>query len=120
MALPSSETAGEKSGNDFIGGDVKLRVSPLSVDNSVSPLVTIDLPSGNQANAGPKAYRGSGTTSATRRSGPPMAGMTMKAARSFDARTKPMDRPSGEKAGLLSSAASVVSRRGVGEPISLT
>ena len=47
------------------------------------------------------------------RSGPPMAGMTMKVARPFDTRTKPMERPSGEKAGLTSSAGSVVSRTGV-------
>ena len=28
---PSGETAGEKSNDDFVGGEVKLRVSPLSV-----------------------------------------------------------------------------------------
>ena len=36
----------------------------------------------------------------------------MKTACSFDIRTKPMERPSGEKAGLTSSAGSVVSRYG--------
>ena len=48
-----------------------------------------------------------------------MEGMTKKLARSFDTRKKPIERPSGEKAGLTSSAGSVVSRTGVGEPISL-
>ena len=36
------------SGSDFVGGDVNLRVSPVSVDISARPLVTIHLPSGNQ------------------------------------------------------------------------
>ncbi len=49
---PSGETAGEKSGDDFVGGEVKLRVSPLSVDNSAKPSVTTHLPSGSQANKG--------------------------------------------------------------------
>ena len=49
---PSGETAGEKSGDDFVGGEVKLRVSPLSVDNSARPSVTTHLPSGSQANEG--------------------------------------------------------------------
>ena len=58
----------------------------------------------------PRAYGIGVGTSATTRSGPPMAGIMMKVARSFDTRTKPIERPSGEKAGLMSSAGSVVSR----------
>ena len=49
---PSGETAGEKSDDDFVGGEVKLRVSPLSVDISAKPSVTTHLPSGSQANKG--------------------------------------------------------------------
>ena len=48
---PSGETAGEKSNDDFVGGEVKLRVAPLSVDNSTKPSVMTHLPSGSQANA---------------------------------------------------------------------
>ena len=45
---PSGETAGQLSGNSFVGGDVNLRVSPVSVDIRFRPRVTIHLPSGNQ------------------------------------------------------------------------
>ena len=62
---PSGETAGEKSGVDFVGGEVKLRVSPLSVDNSARPSVTTHLPSGNQANKGLGQYGSGAGTSAT-------------------------------------------------------
>src|SRR4029453_7682136 len=116
---PSGETAGAGAGIDFVGGDVKLRVSPVSVDISVRPRVTIHLPSGNQEKKA-RAQKSGKVTSATTRSGPPMAGITMKVARSFDTRTNPIERPSGEKAGQISSAGSVVNRCGSGEPISLT
>src|SRR5205809_2939405 len=96
---PSGETAGEKSNDDFVGGEVKLRVSPLSVDNSSKPSVMTHLPSGSQANARSTndAFGYGAGISATMRSGPPMAGMMMKVARSVDTRTNPMARPSGEK-----------------------
>src|SRR5215510_13526844 len=116
---PSGETAGQVSGTDFSGGEVKLRVSPVSVDISFRPRVTIHLPSGNQEERA-KAQKSGKVTSATTRSGPPMAGIIMKVARSSDTRTNPIERPSGEKAGLMSSAGSVVSGRGFAEPISLT
>src|SRR5689334_16396904 len=100
---PSGETAGAISSYCFIGGEVKVRVSPVSIDAMANPSVTTRLPSGSQASEEQESRLGKGT-SATRRSGPPMEGMTMKVARSFETRMKPMDRPSGEKAGLTSSA----------------
>src|SRR6186997_3447430 len=109
---PSGETAGHLSGKSFVGGDVNLRVSPVSVDISSRPRVTIHLPSGNQEKKA-KAQKSGKITSATGRSGPPMAGITMKVARSFETRTNPIESPSGEKAGQTSSeAGSVVSCRG--------
>lgn len=105
---PSGETEGLKSGTDFVGGEVKLRVSPVLVDNNIRPSVTTQLPSGNQAKRGYPTPNFVVGTSATMCSGPPMAGMTTKTARSFDLRIKPIERPSGENAGLKSSAGSVV------------
>ena len=99
---PSGETAGKLSGSYFVAGDVNLRVSPVSVDIRFRPLVTIHLPSGNQEKKA-KAQNFGKVTSATSRSRPPMAGITMKVARSFDTRTNPIESPSGEKAGPLSS-----------------
>src|SRR5262245_52317089 len=108
---PSGETAGHLSGYSFVSGDVSLRVSPVSVDISSRPRVTIHLPSGNQEKKA-KAQKSGKVTSATGRSGPPMAGITMKVARPFDTRTNPIESPSGEKAGQTSSAGSEVSCRG--------
>src|SRR5262245_11729144 len=116
---PSGETAGLLSGLDFVGDDVKLRATPVSVDISARPPVTIHLPSGNQEKKAWAQEYGK-VTSATTRSGPPMAGIIMKVARSFDTRTNPIERPSGEKAGQISSAGSVVSCSGSVDPMSLT
>src|SRR6478672_669582 len=89
---PSGETAGEKSSADchgggrntdcdgFCGREVKLCVSPLSVDNSAKPSVTTHLPSGSQAKKEWKSGPGKGM-SATMRSDPPIEGMTMKTER---------------------------------------
>ncbi len=63
--------------NNFVGGEVKLRVSPLSVDNSAKPSVTTHLPSGNQAKRASTQFAVA-RISATMRSGPPIEGMTMK------------------------------------------
>src|SRR2546425_1521588 len=56
----------------------------------------------------------------TLRSGPPRAGIVMRAFSSFRTRTKAMNRPSGDQVGFRSGAGSVVSRSGVPSPISLT
>ena len=60
MVCPSGETAGKESVNNSEGGsgEVKLRVSPVSIDNSIKPFVTTHLPSGNQANNGPSMHHG--------------------------------------------------------------
>src|SRR4030095_7665530 len=84
---PSGETAGSVSRRSFVGGDVNLRVSPVSVDIRASPRVPIHLQSGTQEK-GARARKALAkkygkVPPGTTRSGPPMAGITMKVARSF-------------------------------------
>ena len=116
---PSGEKAGEESGSDFVGGEVKLLVSPLSIDINIKLAATNHLPSGDQE-GGPGELSDWKNNSVKTVSGPPNGEIKTTAnLLPGNVRKKAMRRPSGDHAGHPSGAGLVVKRKGGSEPISL-